>query len=61
MDFKRTASRLTACLLLAGALITPTLAVSGTVNTEGTYLRLRSEASTESAVLKNLADRKSVV
>ena len=55
MDFKRTASRLTACLLLAGALITPTLAVSGTVNTEGTYLRLRSEASTESAVLKNLA------
>lgn len=55
MDFKRTASRLTACLLLAGALITPTLAVSGTVNTEGTYLRLRSEASTDSAVLKNLA------
>ena len=55
MDFKRTASRLTACLLLAGALITPALAVSGTVNTEGTYLRLRSEASTESAVLKNLA------
>lgn len=55
MDFKRTASRLTACLLLAGALITPTLAVSGTVNTEGTHLRLRSEASTDSAVLKNLA------
>ena len=55
MDFKRTASRLTACLLLAGSLITPALAVSGTVNTEGTHLRLRSEASTDSAVLKNLA------
>lgn len=55
MDLKRTASRLTTCLLLAGTLITPALAASGTVNTEGTYLRLRSEASTKSAVLKNLA------
>lgn len=55
MDLKRTASRLTACLLLAGALITPALAASGTVNTEGSYLRLRSEASTKSSVLKNLA------
>ncbi len=55
MDFKRTASRLTACLLLAGALITPALAVTGTVNTEGSYLHLRSEAGTQGSVLKNLA------
>lgn len=55
MDFKRTASRLTACLLLAGALITPALAVAGTVNTEGSYLHLRSEAGTQGSVLKNLA------
>ena len=55
MDLKRTASRLTACLLLAGVLITPALAAAGTVNTEGSYLRLRSEASTKSTVLKNLA------
>lgn len=55
MDLKRTASRLTACLLLAGTLITPALAASGTVNTEGSYLRLRSEASTKGSVLRNLA------
>lgn len=55
MDLKRTASRLTACLLLAGTLITPALATSGTVNTEGSYLRLRSEASTKGSVLRNLA------
>lgn len=55
MDLKRTASRLTACLLLAGTLITPALATSGTVNTEGSYLRLRSEASTKGFVLRNLA------
>lgn len=55
MDLKRTASRLTVCLLLAGTLITPALAASGTVNTEGSYLRLRSEASTKGSVLRNLA------
>ena len=60
MDLKRTASRLTACLLLAGTLITPALAVSGTVNTEGSYLRLRSEASTKGSVLRNLAHNTSV-
>lgn len=55
MDLKRTASRLTACLLLAGTLISPTLAATGTVNTEGSYLRLRSGASTKSTILKNLS------
>lgn len=60
MDLKRTASRLTACLLLAGALVTPALAATGTVNTEGSYLRLRSEASTKGSVLRNLAHNTSV-
>lgn len=54
MNFKRTASRLTAGLLLVSALITPALAATGTVNTEGSSLRLRAEASTTGSVLKNL-------
>lgn len=54
MNLKRAASRMTACLLLAGILITPALAATGTVNTEGSYLRLRSTPSTKGAILKNL-------
>lgn len=54
MNFKRTASRLTAGLLLVSALITPALAATGTVNTQGSALRLRSEASTDSSVLTKL-------
>ena len=60
MDFKRTASRLTACLLLAGALITPALAATGTVDTGNSILRLRTEASTEGAVLKKLTNNTQV-
>lgn len=56
MQFKQFASRLTAAVLMVSAMITPTLAVNGTVNTEGSLLRLRSEASTESTILKKLAD-----
>jgi len=55
MNFKHTVSRLTAGLLLVSSLITPALAATGTVNTEGSSLRLRAEASTSGAVLKNLA------
>lgn len=55
MNFKRTASRLTAGLLLVSALITPALAATGTVNAEGSSLRLRAEASTTGSVLKNLS------
>ena len=44
MNFKRTITRLTASLLLASTLITPALAATGTVNTEGSSLRLRAEA-----------------
>ena len=54
MNFKRAASRLTAGLLLASTLITPALAATGTVNTEGSSLRLRAQASTDSAVLTKL-------
>lgn len=56
MSFKRTLSRLTAGLLLAGTLVTPALAATGTVNTQGSSLRLRAEASTSSTVLKKLSD-----
>lgn len=54
MSFKHTASRLTAGLLLVSSLITPALAVAGTVSTDGGTLRMRAEANTHSAVLKNL-------
>lgn len=57
MHFNRFASRLTAAILLAGAMITPSLAADGTVTTpEGSPLRLRSEASIESTVLKKLTN-----
>lgn len=55
MNFKRTVSRLTVGLLLVSTLITPALAATGTVNTEGSSLRLRSEANTSSSVLKQLS------
>lgn len=54
MNFKRTLSRLTAGLLLVSTLITPALAATGTVNAEGSKLRLRSEANTSSSVLTYL-------
>ncbi len=54
MNLKRTASRLTAGLLLAVTMVSPALAATGTVNTEGSSLRLRSEASTDSSVLTKL-------
>ena len=54
MNFKRIASRVTASLLLAAVMVSPTLAATGTVNTEGSSLRLRSQASTESSVLTKL-------
>ena len=41
-------------LLLAGTMITPAFAVSGTVNTEGSSLRVRSQADTTGSVLAQL-------
>ena len=53
--FQSISVKLTAALLSAAALVTPTLAATGTVDAiQG--LRLRSEASTESAVLAKLSN-----
>lgn len=54
MHFPRSVARLTAGLLLASTLITPAFAATGTVNTSGSSLRVRQEASTGSSVLKKL-------
>lgn len=56
MQFKQFAFRLTAAALLVSTMITPSLALNGTVTTGGSTLRLRSEASTESTILKQLAN-----
>lgn len=56
MHCKRIAARLAAAVLLISTLITPASALNGVVNTGGSALRLRSGASTESSILKNLAD-----
>lgn len=54
MHFKTTAARLTASLLLVSTLVLPALAVTGTVNSGNSPLRVRSEASTDSDVLTKL-------
>jgi len=54
MHFKQTAARLTAGLLLVSNLAIPALALSGTVNTGSSTLRVRSEASTSSEVVTKL-------
>lgn len=57
MHFNRFAARLTAAVLMVSAMITPALAANGTVTTpEGSTLRLRSEASIDSSILKKLAN-----
>ncbi len=55
MHFPRSAARMAASVLLIGAMITPAFAVSGTVNTEGSTLRVRSQADTTGSVLAQLA------
>ena len=55
MLFKKIAAvRFTAGLLLVSTLIVPALAVTGTVDSGDSPLRVRSEASTESKVLARL-------
>lgn len=54
MHFPRSAARMTAGLLLFGVMVTPAFAVSGTVNTDSSTLRVRESADTSSAVLKQL-------
>lgn len=54
MHFPRRAVRAAASALLVAAMITPALAVSGTVDTEGSTLRVRSEAGTSGEILTKL-------
>lgn len=54
MKINRLTARLAAALLMVSAAITPALAANGTVDTEGSPLRLRAEASTEGAILSKL-------
>lgn len=51
---KQTAARLAAGLLLVSTFVAPALAVTGTVNTEDSSLRVRSEANVDSAILATL-------
>jgi len=53
---KMTAARLTAGLLLVSTLVSPALALTGTVDAGGSTLRVRSEASTSGKVLGKLKD-----
>lgn len=56
MQFKKAvAARFTAGLLLVSTCIVPALAVTGTVNTGNSTLRVRAEANTTSSVLTKLA------
>ena len=55
MHLTRIATRLTAAALLVSAMLTPTFALTGTVDTQNSVLRMRAEANTESSVLKKLA------
>ena len=54
MHFPRPVARLTAGLLLVSTLITPALAATGTVDADGSTLRVRAESNTGSSVLKTL-------
>jgi uncharacterized protein YgiM (DUF1202 family) len=56
MRLQKISVRLTAGLLLISTMIAPALAATGTVDSGNEKLRLRSAASTGSAVLTNLAD-----
>ena len=52
MQLNRIAARLTAALLLTSTLVTPTLALTGTVDTGTSVLRMRAEASANGTILK---------
>ena len=56
MQLNRFAARLTAAVLLVSSMILPTFALTGTVTTDNSVLRMREEANTEGTVLKKLAD-----
>ena len=54
MDWKKTTCRVAAGLLLASTLMTSAFAVTGTVDTGSSILRVRSEGSTAGSVLAKL-------
>jgi cell wall-associated NlpC family hydrolase len=56
MQFHKTITRLTVGILLVSSLVSPALAATGTVNTAGSTLRVRSEASTNGSVVRTLSD-----
>jgi len=56
MQLNRIAAHLTAALLLTSTLVTPTLALTGTVDTGTSVLRMRAEASANGTILKKLAN-----
>ena len=60
MNLKRTLTRLAGGLVLVICMAAPALAATGTVNTEGSTLRLRSEANTSSTVLTKLPHKSQV-
>ena len=55
MHLKKTAVRLTASLVLLSTLAVPALAASGTVNAEGSSLRVRSHANPNRPALGRLS------
>ncbi len=56
MQFQKSIWKLSAGVLLSGLLVTPALAVTGTVETDGAALRVRAEASVAGEVLAKLRD-----
>lgn len=61
MQLRKSAARFTAALLLISTFIPPALALSGTVNTGSSVLRVRAESSTAAPILKRLANGTPVV
>lgn len=60
MELRKTLRGLTAGLLLTACLTTPTFALTGVVDTEGSTLRVRKTASTNAAILATLPHGKQV-
>ena len=60
MQHNKTAARLLSGLMISTTLLTPALAVTGTVNTGSSNLNLRAEASTSSRILDSLRSKTQV-
>ena len=60
MQHNKTAARLLSGLMISTTLLTPALAVTGTVNTGHSNLNLRAEANTSSRILDSLRSKTQV-